>query len=157
MSWFSTLFGMDSKRDELSVANAVVAKPFHQRAREELDKLEFFVKEHANVISPAVYSVLRDIDDELRPLLTYMEDKPPLVETEVYVQSLLTDYIPTPLSLYLNLPLSEQKDGGKSDLILLGQYVTLEKSVRELSANIYRDSVAQLETHAIFIQNKFNQ
>lgn len=155
MSWLSSIFGKDDALPVLpSVAPTLVA-PFHDKALGWLDTLAAHVKQSSDIISPAVYSRLRSIDDVMRPFIKALEGKPSVVETEVAIESMLTDYIPTPLNLYVNLPAGERTDSGRADLILLAQYDTLETAARELSSRLQGDSVSSLETHAIFIRDKF--
>jgi len=154
MSWFSNLFGVQG--EPTPVTPMVTADPFHVQAEQQLDVLAKFVRQISNQISPAVYSRLRTIDDIVRPMLKHIVDNPLTAENEYAVKALLTDYIPTPANIFLSLNAAEKIDGGRADLLLLEQYDTLEKSVRELNAQIYGDKVSSLETHKIFIENKFS-
>ena len=158
MSWFSNLFGVSgsSNTPVAPVSNPLVPQPFHEQAQEQLDALAVFIKQVSSEISPAVYSRLRSIDDVIRPMLKHIIDNPLTAENEYAVKALLTDYITTPINIFLKLNEAEKIDGGRSDLLLLEQYDTLEKSARELNAQIYGDTVSSLETHNIFIQNKFS-
>ena len=154
MSWISNLFGLDEAPVGTG-AIAVPTKPFHERSEEQLNILTKFVKQSSREVSPDVYSRLRSMDDLIRPLIKYIAANPVVIEKEIAIESLLTDYIPTPLGIYLQLPDSERTDGSAGDLVLISQYDTLERSIVELGKGIYKDSLAQLQTHAIFLETKF--
>lgn len=160
MSWLSSLFNKNDPNIAVQIAQestqaANNAVTFDAKAIIWLDDLAHVVKQSSSLISPAVFSRLRSIDDVMRPIIKSLKDVQLIVDTEVEIQSILTDYIPTPLDLYLNLPLNDRQDGGKADLILLSQYDTLETVVRDLALTLKGDSVSALETHAIFIKDKF--
>ncbi|MCU1406031.1 MAG: hypothetical protein JWQ43_2334 [Glaciihabitans sp.] len=122
-----------------------------------LDELAGAARGAGSRVSTQVYSQLRSIDDVVRPLINHVATHPVVIETEIAIESLITDYVPTPLRLFLQLPAAEAVDGGKADLLLQEQFTALERSARKLSLSVYSDSVSALETHAIFIQNKFRE
>jgi hypothetical protein len=159
MSWLSTLFGgRDTTVAEQAMAGNIAAtKPdtFPERAVKEMELLNRHVKSISREISPAVYSRLRSIDDLVRPLVAYIETRPVLIEKEIEIESLLTDYIPTPLNIFMQLTPKERADGSKADLLLLSQYDTLERSVIELGKGIYTDTMSELEVHAAFVERRF--
>jgi hypothetical protein len=130
---------------------------FSARMAAELDTLSESTRAAGSQVSTAVFSQLRTIDDVLRPLIDHVGTHPVVIETEIAIESLVTDYVPTPLRLFLQLPPSETADGGKADLLLQEQYTALERNARRLAESVYDDSVSALETHAIFIENKFRE
>ena len=157
MSWFDSLFGRGEVEAVAVAAVAASTKPFHEKTAEQLDILTKFVKRSSREISPSVYSQLRSIDDAARPLIDYIATHPVEPAKEYAIEALLTDYIPTPLGIFLQLPEGERRDGGKADLLLIKQYGTLEKNIIELGQSIYVDTMNALETHARFIDNKFSE
>lgn len=155
MSWLESIF---ARNDSPRVPEAApAAQSFDARILSALDSLAEASRRSGAAVSPQVFSMLRSIDDVLRPLSAHVALHPVVVEREVAIESLVTDYVPTALRLFLELPRSEQADGGKADRLLQEQFTALERSARQLSANIYEDSVSALETHTIFIQTKFNR
>lgn len=153
MSWFDSIFPRDSAQ---SAPAAVVAEPFDVRILRSLNTLALASRRSGAAVSPQVFSQLRSLDDVIRPLLAHVALHPVAVEREIAIESLVTDYVPTTLRLFLELPMSEQVDGGPADKLLQEQFTALEKSARQTSANIYEDSLSALQTQAIFIQTKFS-
>lgn len=155
MSWLDSIF---ARADSPRAPNiAPVVQSFDERILPALNSLAEASRRSGAAVSPQVFSMLRSLDDVLRPLLAHVALHPVVVEREVAIESMITDYVPTSLRLYLELPESDRVDGGKADRLLQEQYTALEKSARQLSANIYDDSLAALETQSIFIQTKFNR
>lgn len=155
MSLFSAIFG--SGNTAANVAAVVLPEPlFHEKAIKQLDLLGSLVKESSNVISTEVYSILRSMDDMLRPLIKYLETHDVPAEQEYLISSLIADYIPTPLHTFQTLPDRDKQDGGQGDLLLLQQYAIIDNNIRELSDQIYGGALRELSTQAIFIENKFN-
>jgi hypothetical protein len=158
VSWLESLFSRDESRRPPAVPVAPAApQSFSDRMTAALDTLADSARAAGSQVSTAVFSQLRTIDDVLRPLILHVGTHPVVIETEIAIESLVTDYVPTPLRLFLQLPPSEKADGGKADLLLQEQYTALERNARHLSASVYNDSVSALETHAIFIENKFRE
>jgi hypothetical protein len=152
MSWFEALTG----RNTAPVAVVPpAAAPYGQRATSALDALATSVRAASTIVSPTVFSQLRSIDDIVRPLITHIATHPVIIDTQLSIDAIITDYVPTTLALFLRLPASERAIGGKSDLMLQEQFTTLERSAHDISARVYRDSISALETNAIFIQTKF--
>ena len=152
MTLFKALFGSGT-----NVQTPLVPEPpFHEKALNQLDLLEKFVKEMSSSVSTDVYSRLRTMDDILRPLLEYLKTHDIVVDQEVLIQSTITDYIPTPLETFKLLPENDKVDGGKGDLLLIQQYATIESNIRELSDEIYGRVLSALNTQANFIKSKFN-
>jgi hypothetical protein len=154
MSWFSSLFTNDVT--PVIAVPPAAAKTFAEQALSSLDSLAVAVRHAGGNVSPHVFSMLRSLDDVLRPLIAHVAVHPVVVEKEFAIEALITDYTPTALTLFLKLPAGEQVDGGKADLLLQEQLTSLERNARQVSAGIYEDSVSALETHAIFIQTKFH-
>jgi hypothetical protein len=152
MSWFEALTGRNTAP---APAIPPAAAPYEQRATAALDSLAAAVRAASTIVSPTVFSQLRSIDDVVRPLIVHIATNPVIIDTQLSIDAIITDYVPTTLSLLLQLPAAERAIGGKSDLMLQEQFTTLERSAHDISARVYRDSISALETNAIFIQNKF--
>lgn len=156
MSWLSSLFGRDEGQSPPQQAPAVAPQNFAERVRHEAFALEGLVKRSSGKLSPEVYSLLRSIDDLIKPVIDDSAITPLMAEDEYAVEAYLTDYIPTPLNIYLELPAAQRAFGGKADLLLQDQYVTLLHGARSLRREVETDNTNALEAHAIFLQNKFN-
>jgi hypothetical protein len=157
VSWLEALFARDEPRRATAPVPAAPVQSFTERATASLDTLADATRAAGSRVSTQVFSQLRSIDDVVRPLIAHVATHPVVIETEIAIESLITDYVPTPLRLFLELPAAEAVDGGKADLLLQEQFTALERSARKLSLSVYGDSVSALETHAIFIQNKFRE
>lgn len=156
MSIFDRLFGNGSPVNPVAqVAAAVVEQPFHVLALEQLNDLSIFVKKSSKFISTEVFSQLRVIHDILRELIGFLETHDTLVENQVVLTKIITEYIPDPLEMFLRLPTSEQINGGKADLLLREQYGILEKNARDLSIQVNEQVLSDLQTQAIFIKDRF--
>jgi hypothetical protein len=131
--------------------------PFHVTALEQLNALAVFVKKSSNVLSPAVYSQLRSIDDLLRPLLKYLETHEINTEERFEFKAILTDYIPSPVNSFLLLHAKDQVEGGEADLLLLKQYQVLEHRAYLMANKIYNSALDSLQTQAIFVENRFRE
>lgn len=156
MSWFTGLFGGGEATTTTVVAPPPPAVPFTERAQTELDALAAASTRAGRDLSTAAYSLLRTIDDIIRPLIDHIWNHPVVVEREVAIESLLTDYVPNTLTVFLRLPEEDRADGSPADLSLCTQLETLALGARELADGIHQDAVNALQTNAIFLQNKFD-
>lgn len=155
MSFLKFFSGNDSG-DAMIGASPLSEPPFHVKALQQLNLLDKLVKEMSNQISTDVYSKLRDVDDVMRPLIKYLETHDIIVEQQVLISSILTDYIPTSLDTFRLLPEEDKVDGDRADLLLQKQYDTIYLNAKELADEIYGRGLSSLSTQAIFIENKFS-
>jgi hypothetical protein len=141
-----------------TVANAVAATPWVPlpvRLTAELDKLAVKVRANGNDIPTSVYSKLRVIDDVLRSLLKYVASQGASTEQEVFLENMVTKYIPDALNAYINLSPADKGDGSNTALLLLKQYDTLELKARDLANQVRTGAIAELSIQATFIDEKF--
>jgi hypothetical protein len=157
VTWLNSLFTGDAPSTPSTPAPSAPVITFSDRVTASLDSLAQASRRSGAAVSPAAFSQLRSIDDVIRPLLAHIALHPVMLEREIALEALVTDYVPTTLTLFMQLPESQQADGGKADLLLQAQFTALERSARQQSTTIFEDSVSALETHAIFIQNKFQE
>jgi hypothetical protein len=155
MSWLSAMFGNDDGNPGVQ-APGEPDLPFTDRVTASLNALAADARSAGAVISTAAFSQLRSIDDVIRPLLAYIVGNPVPITEQIAIESLVSDYVPTSLRLFLLLPPADQVDGGAADLTLQDQFTALEKNARQLSSSIIVTAASALESHAIFLQNKFN-
>ncbi|TDW31281.1 hypothetical protein [Cryobacterium psychrophilum] len=155
MSWLSTMFG--NHEGNTGVETPVEPElAFTERVTASLNTLAADARLAGAVISTTAFSQLRSIDDVIRPLLAYIAGNPVPITDQIAIESLVSDYVPTSLRLFLLLPPEDQTAGDPADLLLHEQFTALETSARRLSATIIVTAASALETHAIFLQNKFN-
>jgi hypothetical protein len=141
-----------------TVVNVVASTPLVPlpiRLTAELDKLAIKVRANGNDIPTAVYSKLRIIDDVLRSLLKYIASQGASTEQEVFLENMVTKYIPDALNAYLNLSPADKGDNSNTALLLLQQYDTLELKARDLANQVRTGAIAELSIQATFIDEKF--
>lgn len=151
MSFFGRLFSTEP----IVVVPPTAALTFSERVTEELNSLQSFVRSASGVVSGEVFSQLRYFDDVVRNLLVYVADKEVSADQEFLLESAVTDYVPTPLKVFLQLPVEDQGEGGKGDLLLTRQYDTIVRNVESLADHIRGQALEALNTHAVFIDEKF--
>lgn len=138
-----------------NVATSVPLVPLPVRLTAELDKLAVKVRANGDDIPTAVYSKLRVIDDVLRSLLKYIAAQGASTEQEVFLENMVTKYIPDALNAYLNLNPVDKGDNSNTALLLLKQYDTLELKSRDLANQVRTGAIAELSIQATFIDEKF--
>ena len=152
-------FGFGSKNNaRQTIATAIATTPLVPlpvRLTAELDKLAVRVRANGDDIPTAVYSKLRVIDDVLRSLLKYVASQGASVEQEVFLENMVTKYIPDALNAYLNLSPVDKGDNSNTALLLLKQYDTLELKARDLANQVRTGAIAELSIQATFIDEKF--
>lgn len=137
------------------IQSATPAISMTDKLAKELDKLAVTVRASGADIPTAVYSKLRVIDDVLRSLLKYIAVQGCSAEQEFFLNAMVTDYVPTALTTYLNLSSQDKGDNTPSALLLMKQYDTLEDKARDLAQMVRSGAIAELSTHANFIDSKF--
>lgn len=128
-----------------------------QRTSTQLSELGKLVSQASGVLSPQAYSLVRQVDDIIRSLLPYIEKQPLIMEHEVVIQNILTDYIPTPISTYLRLDASDRGDGSHADLLLCQQFATIRDNMWDLAEQIRDAGLKELSIQAGFISERFRQ
>ena len=156
------VFGFGRSNARQTVANAVASAavaaplvPLPIRMTAELDKLAVKVRANGNDIPTAVYSKLRVIDDVLRSLLKYIASQGASTEQEVFLENMVTKYVPDALDAYLNLSPADKGDTSDTAALLLKQYDTLELKARDLANQVRTGAIAELSIQATFIDEKF--
>lgn len=160
-----SLFGWGSRgrapqaapADQQQAGAGLTGEPFVQRTRTQLDQLAVLLADASGVISPTAYSLARQVDDILRPLVAYIELHPVIVDHEVLISSVLTDYVPAPVQTFLQLQPADQVGGGKADLLLRQQFATIRDNVWDLAESIRSAGIKELNVQANFIQARFEQ
>lgn len=152
-------FGGNNRQTVANVVASAVATtplvPLPVRLTAELDKLAVKVRANGNDIPTAVYSKVRVIDDVLRSLLKYIASQGASTEQEVFLENMVTKYIPDALNAYINLSPADKGDNSNTALLLLKQYDTLELKARDLANQVRTGAIAELSIQATFIDEKF--
>jgi hypothetical protein len=148
MSWFN--------RRNTAPVPVIVPVPFSEQMISWLDELSWFERESSHLISTNVFSRLRRINDVLHELTTFISRYEIRAEDEYILKATITEYIPSALTLFNQLPASAQKDGGEADLLLLSQCDNIERSVRQLVKDMHERAQSELVTHTMFVDERFN-
>lgn len=130
--------------------------PFHTRMGQELTKLTNLTRASSYDLPTAVYSRLRTIDVTLSKLLTHIERNDASMEQKVFLESMLTDYIPKVITTYVNLSPDDKGDNTPAGLLLARQCGTLEEKARELAHMVRTGAFAELSIHADFLDDRFS-
>lgn len=150
----------DNSRNVAAIVNAGqilnAGVPFHERMGEELTKLTTLTRVSSYDLPMSVYSRLRTIDVTLRKLLVHIERNDASMEQKVFLESMLTDYIPKVVTTYVNLAPDDKGDNTPAGLLLARQCDTLEEKARELAHMVRTGAFAELSIHADFLDDRFS-
>jgi hypothetical protein len=135
-----------------------------QQVRELQERLGGIVRQAdadgGRLPSGAVPTV-RDIDDVLRPLLTYIERQGASDEEMRHLTTIITEYLPTALGDFLALPAAYAERPGVTGTApsddLLRQLQLLDEGANELQDLVYTGDAAQLAIQARFLDAKFRR
>jgi hypothetical protein len=150
-----SLFGFGRGERNTAPIPTAPAPSFLERTREQLGQLGRLTAQASSVISPEAYSLVRQVDDVLRPLMTYIERQPLIVDHEVLIQNILTEYIPTPIQTYMRLDAADRGDNSQADLLLRQQFATIRDNMLELAESIRSAGLKELSVQAGFISERF--
>lgn len=121
-----------------------------------LDDLRTLVLGSGAEMPTIVFSRLRQLDDLLRPLIGYLEGAAPSTEQIVLLQSIVMDYVPTPLRTYLTLSLPHRQDLSRETAVLLDQLGAIYSAARKLDTQVRTGAITELEVFGLFLEDKFN-
>ncbi len=104
---------------------------------------------------------VRDIDDVLRPLLTYIEARSASEEEMRHLTAIIHEYLPTALGDFAALPAQYAERPGVTGTTpaddLLQQLVLLDEGANDLQDLVYTGDAAQLAIQARFLDTKFRR
>jgi hypothetical protein len=155
-----SLFGRD-EADDPSVPAEPVPTSFVDRMAQQLDRLRWQARSAGARLPIEALPQLGRVEDVLVPLLHHLEANPPSIDEEIAVEGLLTDYLPTTLTTYLNLnprfAAEPRADGRTPGDDLVDQLRTLETAATDLSRAIYAHDAQDLQAQGRFLQTKFDR
>jgi hypothetical protein len=112
-------------------------------------------------LPPGAVPTVRDIDDVLRPLLTYVESRGASDEEMRHLTSIIHEYLPTALKDFLSLPAQYAERPGVTGTTpaddLVRQLQLLDEGANELQDLVYTGDAAQLAIQARFLDAKFRR
>lgn len=153
MAWF----GRKNDSPDTAPVNlpTIITVPFHEQMTAWLDELAWYERECSAIISPAAFSKLRVISDVLTEIASFLENYPVRAEDEYIIQSTITNYIPSTLNIFNQLPAHERVIGSEADNMLLSQCENIERSVRTLNKDMHERVKSNFATQTIFVENRF--
>lgn len=172
MSFWSTLFGRDEPpRPTPSPTSAPPQQqppapvvPRQPSTPAELEAALVDIVRHVNakggVMPEGGVPAVRDVEDELRPLLRYLMANPATEAEMIGVRAMINDYLPTTVNAYLQLPasfaLSHRNRVGRTPAEeLLIQLELLAEGAREYATAIYAGDAQRLTNQGRFLETKF--
>lgn len=152
MGWFKF---QDSTPQQVA-ASVMPSTPYHVKMAESRDALHWFVKKQSNDISMKVYSEIRELEKTLKEINVFLEGFKPSAADEHLLDSIMKDYLPSAIELFMKLPEQGRKVGGEGDELLLKQCRTIAKDLRNRNADLHERATKDLKTQAAFIEDRFN-
>jgi hypothetical protein len=137
---------------------------FAVEARQLAVKLAGIVKQ-ANAdggrLPPGAVPTIRDIDDVLRPLLSYIETRSASEEEMRHLTAIVEEYLPTALGDFMALPPQYAERPGVTGTTpaddLVRQLQLLDEGANEVQDFVYTGDAAQLAIQARFLDTKFRR
>lgn len=152
-----------NRAEDAAAAAPVAIAPlsFVERMRAQLDTLRWQARTAGARLPIEALPMMGRLEDVVGPLLDHLTVNPPSIDEEIAVESMLTDYIPTTLTRYLNLnpqfAAEARADGRTPGDDLVDQLRVLAVAVTELSRAVYAHDAQDLQSQGRFLQTKFDR
>src|SRR3982075_3037364 len=113
-------------------------------------------------VSPDVLAKVQSIQQIILGILPRSGALPPGSPELFVVQRTATDYLPTALESYLNLPrayatLHRVQDGKTSQQVLMDQLTLLESKMNEVADDVHRNDTDRLLANGRFLEERFGR
>jgi len=151
------MFGWFRSKDNSTPDPAVTSPPvpFSEKLAVWVDNLDWYTRTVSNILSAEAYSELRRINDAFKQTIVLLRTYAIRAEEEYIAESTLTDYIPSALNIFMQLPPSEQTPGEKADTQLITQFRTIHASVHQLNQQMNENVRRDLTEQTLFVQERF--
>lgn len=111
---------------------------------------------------PAAVPAAHEVEDELRPLLEYLQANEVTEAEMIPVRALVTDYLPTTVDRFIALPpefaaTHRGRHGLTPAQDLLTQLRILAEAAQECALAIYKGDAMELANQGRFLQTKFTR
>jgi hypothetical protein len=138
-------------------ASVIPSTPYHEKMAESRDVLHWYVKKQSSSLSMKVYSEIRELEKTLKDINLFLEGFKPTAADEHLLDSIMKDYLPSAIELFMKLPEQGRKDGGEGDELLLKQCRTIARDLRNRNADMHERATKDLKTQAAFIEDRFSE
>lgn len=138
-------------------AVVVPPAPYHKKMNDSRDTLHWFVKKHSNELSTKVYSEIRELEKTLKEINVFLQDHEATAADEHMLDSIMKDYLPSAIELFIKLPAQSKTVGGEGDTLLLKQCITMAQDLRNRNTELHERATRNLRVQAAFIDDRFNE
>jgi len=124
--------------------------------------LDTEIKAISGRVSPDVLARVQSIQQIILGILPRSGALPPGSPELFVVQRTATDYLPTALESYLNLPrayatLHRVQDGKTAQQVLMDQLTLLESKMNEVADDVHRNDTDRLLANGRFLEERFGR
>lgn len=133
----------------------LIAKPYYVKMAESRDALHWLVKKYSNEISTATFSEIREMERTLADINKFIETHPTTATDEHMLDSIMTDFLPSALSLFSQLPAQNKTEGSQGEILLLTQCQTMAKDLKARNTELHERAEQRLRNQAAFIEDRF--
>lgn len=130
------------------------AVSFGERAHHQLVALSVITRQAGRDLDADAYSLLRHVEDLLRPTIADAAEHPILPEREHAIETMLTDLIPNTIAAFLRIPAPNRRPGSEAATSLRAQLTMLGESAAEIDALIKHDAVSALQANAFLLESR---
>lgn len=120
-----------------------------------LDALQYLVRSNGRRIPTSICSQFSQILDIFEALIPYMEEHQISTEQQVLSQSMLGDYLATPLKKYLAAEDEHRTEHSKTTVLLSEQLTLLHEVSQDLNSQIRSGATTELAVFTRFLNDKF--
>lgn len=149
------MFGLFRRKDTPQPTPAPAPVPFPDKLAAWVDNLDWYARSVSNALSAEAYSELRRISDIFNQTIIFLRQYAIRAEEEYIAEATLTDYIPSALNIFMQLPTAEQTPGGVADKQLITQFQTIHTSVYQLNQQMHENVRRDLTEQTLFVQERF--
>lgn len=135
-------------------APALAPAEFSARAEQQLARLADFSRAAGRDLDGQAYSLLRRIEDILRPAIADAAAHPILPEREHAIETMLTDLIPETIGAYRRIPREDRARGSASASSLTRQLGMLLDSAASIRDLIQQDAHSALAANALLLESR---
>jgi len=131
-------------------------------ADEVREELEGLVRTIRNKVPKEVLAKVKSIKNSILEILPYIVDIGSSDYNIYTIRQTALEYLPETLENYLNLPkafanLHPVKDGKTAKQLLVEQLDLLDRQMKEIAQDFYRNDTQRLMAHGRFLEEKFQK